>query len=130
MPCSSLRKRRSNPSFDRPNSSISAQLPAPHKTAANATKITSSSSWLALLARGSGKRPNAFLNFFIQRPPNQGAVFRILLAFQCNSPAEPICDSPALAGEGWGGGLSTQGFPKRRKPPPAPSARPPPQAGE
>jgi len=69
MPCSRQSKSRNTPSFDRPNSSISEQLPAPHITAASEMNSTSSRSCLALSARGSANRRKAFLNFRIRLPP-------------------------------------------------------------
>jgi len=69
MPCSRPRKSRNSPSFDRPNSSISAHCPLPHTTAASATNSTSSRSCLALPARGSGNCRKDFLNLCIRPPP-------------------------------------------------------------
>src|SRR5947209_19556585 len=79
---------------------MSAQLSAPHSTAANAMTKTSTKSCRALSARGSGTSWKRFLNFCIGRPPHSdsGVVFRIHIARQRNTATMAKCDSPAALG--------------------------------
>src|SRR2546430_6508579 len=97
MPCSSRRNWRNRASLAQPNSAMSAQLSAPHSTAANAMTKTSTKSCRALSARGSGTSWKRFLNFCIGRPPHSdsGVVFRIHIARQRNTATMAKCDSPA-----------------------------------
>src|SRR5262249_39070308 len=85
-------------------SAMSTQLFAPHNVAANDTNSIAARSCRALMSRGSRTSRKIVISVSIQGlPHNKGSPFRIHFHPQRNRWLL-ICDSPALAGEGWGGG--------------------------
>src|SRR5690349_15479654 len=103
VPCSKRRTSRSTSFLASPKSAMSAQLSAPHRTAASAMNRSSSRSCRAFSARGSSKSSKIEIKPRIDPSPTRRDLQnrnRRRLQYCPNTHMR----FPCLAGEGWGGG--------------------------